>query len=265
MLSHLQGASNRAELRRAHLLQERTETLETELAELRARLVEKEEVIQALNRRLAQALEQERRLQEAQQRLQTLAGDAERAALRTQLTELGRDLEREQRRADAAEQRLAQDRHALAELETWNRQLQEELGTLRTECASLEESLRALLSRACQEEECPHQEEARCTASNLCGRRILYVGGRTGLHAHYRALVEQRNGEFLHHDGGLEDGRRRLPQVLASADAVLCPVDCVSHDACLRLRTLCKRSGKPLVLLRSSGLSSFVRGLQEIA
>ena len=46
---------------------------------------------------------------------------------------------------------------------------------------------------------------------------------------------------------------------------MLCPVDCVSHGACLRAKRFCKRAAKPFVPLRSAGLSSFVGGLRLIA
>ena len=45
----------------------------------------------------------------------------------------------------------------------------------------------------------------------------------------------------------------------------LCPVDCVSHGACLFARKLCKRTAKPFVPLRSAGLSSFVTGIHRVA
>jgi len=46
-------------------------------------------------------------------------------------------------------------------------------------------------------------------------------------------VVERAGGQFVHHDGGLEDGESRLWRALGSADVVICPVDCVSHNACL--------------------------------
>ena len=45
----------------------------------------------------------------------------------------------------------------------------------------------------------------------------------------------------------------------------LCPVDCVSHGACLFARKFCKRTAKPFVPLRSAGLSSFVTGIHRAA
>jgi hypothetical protein len=45
------------------------------------------------------------------------------------------------------------------------------------------------------------------------------------------------------------------------ADIVVCPVDCVSHDACLRVKSMCKQRGKPFLPLRNAGASSFHRAL----
>lgn len=48
------------------------------------------------------------------------------------------------------------------------------------------------------------------------------------------------------------------------ADAVLYPVDCVSHDACLRIKHLCKRTTKRFVPLRTASLACFLDGLREV-
>lgn len=104
-----------------------------------------------------------------------------------------------------------------------------------------------------------------CPGPDICGRRVLYVGGRERQAAHFRALVERHNGQFLHHDGGRSESRARLDAMIRSADAGLCPIDCVSHDACLRVKRICKRAAKRFVLLRSAGLSAFIVGLQEVA
>ena len=48
------------------------------------------------------------------------------------------------------------------------------------------------------------------TTPNLGGRAIAYVGCRRSLVQHYRSLVEQLNGRFIHHDGGVEDNRSAL-------------------------------------------------------
>ena len=83
--------------------------------------------------------------------------------------------------------------------------------------------------------------------------------------AHFRKLVERLNGNFLHHDGGLEDGRKRLPVLLQRADAVICPVDCISHRAVNDIKVLCKREAKPMILLRKASFSAFNAALYSVA
>ena len=98
----------------------------------------------------------------------------------------------------------------------------------------------------------------------LDGRRILYVGGRSNLVPYYRVLVERRGARFFHHDGGLEESLDALTRGLASVDAVVCPVDCVSHAACSKVKKACKRLSKQFVVLRSAGLFSFARAIRSV-
>ena len=94
---------------------------------------------------------------------------------------------------------------------------------------------------------------------------MLYVGGRCNLVRHYRELVERQGCRFHHHDGGREHSIPELYGKLASADVVLCPMDCVSHEACQSVKKACRHCLKRFVPLRSSGLSSLARSLDEIA
>ncbi len=141
-------------------------------------------------------------------------------------------------------------------------QLQMNVDRAERERQALEAHIETLLSdQACQScapaiaEQCPR----------LHGRCILYVGGITRQMPHFRALVERQGGRFVHHDGGLHGGRARLSATMAGADAVICALDRVSHDATLRVKRFCNRYAKPLVMLPSSGLSSFAQGLHEVA
>ena len=109
------------------------------------------------------------------------------------------------------------------------------------------------------------EKSVACTKVDLAGRSILYVGGRNRLCAHFRTLVEQQNGRFIHHDGGREESPQRLDALLSQVDAVLCPMDCVSHDAVHRIKRDCKRYGKYLMLLSQSSLSAFTKGLHEFS
>ncbi len=94
---------------------------------------------------------------------------------------------------------------------------------------------------------------------------MLYVGGRGTLTQHLRACAEKMQGRLIYHDGGLEMSQDKLDGMVSQADAVFCPIDCVSHAACLRLKELCRRTGKPFVPLRSHGVSSFAIAIKSLA
>ena len=56
-----------------------------------------------------------------------------------------------------------------------------------------------------------------------------------------------------------------LATVESAADAVICQAGCISHGAYWKLKDHCKRKGKPCVYLKGAGVSSFVRGISEVA
>uniref|UniRef100_UPI003BA8D3DA DUF2325 domain-containing protein n=1 Tax=Stappia sp. TaxID=1870903 RepID=UPI003BA8D3DA len=95
-------------------------------------------------------------------------------------------------------------------------------------------------------------------------RAVLYVGGMHGHRDRLRGIAEAFNATFVHHDGGVEDAPQRLDSLLPSVDCVFCPVNCVSHDACLRAKKICQKLNKPFVPLRSSGQSAFRKALQSL-
>lgn len=88
---------------------------------------------------------------------------------------------------------------------------------------------------------------------DLAGRRILFVGGRDRNAAYLRQRVEGCNGNFLYHDGGLQESMARLGNLLKRADAVLFPVECISHAALAKVKQVCRRWDIPYVPLRHSG------------
>ena len=96
-------------------------------------------------------------------------------------------------------------------------------------------------------------------------RCILCVGGRTSLLSHYRALADRLGIRLLHHDGGQEEALSRLPEMIASADAVLCPTDCVGHAAYYSLKQQCRRIGKRCLLFKGAGVTSFAFALSRLA
>lgn len=99
----------------------------------------------------------------------------------------------------------------------------------------------------------------------LGGRRILCIGGRPGLIAHYRRLVESNGGCFIHHDGGQEDNEHRIDAIVAGADVVFCQVGYLSHPAYWRIKEACKQRGLPCIFQKSGGITAFSRDLEMIA
>ena len=117
------------------------------------------------------------------------------------------------------------------------------------------------------------QQQARREAENekadpkagLEGRSFLYVGGRDCQVAHLRQIASSYGANLIHHDGGLREAVSRIDNVLPSVDCVFCPIDCISHDACIRVKTGCKKWEKAFVPLRNGSKSSFERALQSMS
>ncbi|MEM7462357.1 MAG: DUF2325 domain-containing protein [Pseudomonadota bacterium] len=99
----------------------------------------------------------------------------------------------------------------------------------------------------------------------LSGMRVLYLGGMDHQIRWMKDYAEELGVKLVHHDGGLHHSVTRIDQVLSSIDCVLCPVNCVSHDACLRAKAGCKKHGKPFLPLRSAGKKTFERALGKLA
>lgn len=100
---------------------------------------------------------------------------------------------------------------------------------------------------------------------DLSGRCILFVGGRKQNIAHLRKIVESNNGSFAHHDGGMEESMNRLYSLFQRADAVLFPIDCISHAAQTEVKRLCRRWEKPYMPIRRHGVSAFSQALQQFS
>ncbi|WJH40562.1 DUF2325 domain-containing protein [Aliirhizobium terrae] len=107
-------------------------------------------------------------------------------------------------------------------------------------------------------------QQARNDREAIDVRSFLYVGGRDCQVAHLRAIATRHGAELIHHDGGLREAVSRIDTVLPSVDCVFCPIDCISHDACLRVKTGCKKFGVAFVPLRNGSKSSLERALQTM-
>lgn len=111
---------------------------------------------------------------------------------------------------------------------------------------------------------CPGAEACDETVRTAIARRILYVGGRSGAIENLRRVAARMGAELMHHDGGEEHALVRIDGMIEGCDAVVCPIDCVSHSACLRAKVLCRKFAKPFVPLRSAGATSFERAVQSL-
>ncbi|PTM92782.1 uncharacterized protein DUF2325 [Mycoplana dimorpha] len=108
-------------------------------------------------------------------------------------------------------------------------------------------------------------EPSRASKAMLAGRSFLYVGGRDCQVVHLRRIASAFGANLIHHDGGLREAVSRIDNVLPSVDCVFCPIDCISHDACLRVKSGCKKWEKAFVPLRNGSKSSFEKALQTLS
>jgi hypothetical protein len=248
MMSHICGSSNRGDARA-----------------ITAARNEKGEIARRLT---AQIAERDRRLREAQE---------ENARLRTRLRPLEPLVaECEKLRCALAQNgfvaELESHRDELAVVRKENAQLRQTVATMELRLerirARLEARRRQWLrdSQVAQSETMDRlevvDEESPESNSDLCGRCLLYVGGRPQTVCQLRNLVARRNGCLLHHDGGLEQSQSRLGELVRQADEVFFPVDCVSHGAMDVVKKLCESNGKPMTPLRTASLTAFLRAIE---
>jgi len=267
MLSHLVGASTRADLSRLAETQAKVDRLESALAERKTVL---RDAVAVWKRR---TMELEREL--AAERARREKAERERLSLRD-LVEASSvaELERERRVLNEQLEKV-QDRLLLSEAES-RRQVciiesnYREESLLRSQLAERDREVEALELALLASQHIKTPCGAACQVPDACpcphlrGKCVLYVGGRSGLKGQYRLLGERFGCEVLHHDGGVEQSPQHLQQLLSRADAVVCPVDCVSHDACAMVKRMCRGSMKPVLFARSSGLSSLASSLTTL-
>ncbi|AEJ02905.1 hypothetical protein Nit79A3_3170 [Nitrosomonas sp. Is79A3] len=109
-----------------------------------------------------------------------------------------------------------------------------------------------------------NQNNSHNSSDYLAERFVLCVGGRIKLYPEYSQLIENSGGSFIAFHGDPGDRLDKLPQLLDKADMIICPVDCVNHDAFLIVKHYCKYSGKPCVLLDRSEVDTFNAGIHML-
>lgn len=232
MLSHVLGGYNRNAI-------QRLATAEKQVAELTrhrdAALSAKLELERAKEKRICELESELCRLRASGPAIASVVVD-------------GRDMVRLKTRLARAEQRVSAERERRRAAEARLEQLQ-----------LLDMDVPAERPNPSAETPAPDQR----SVVDVAGQCVLYVGGRQALVPHIRSAIERRQGRLLHHDGGLEQAPKILETLVTQADMVFCPLDCISHSACLRVKRLCQRLDKPFMVLRTSGASSLVRALRS--
>jgi Uncharacterized protein conserved in bacteria (DUF2325) len=149
----------------------------------------------------------------------------------------------------------------------WPQRVDKLLAAARAHAAERQRHLAALIELDVAERQLaalagPHAAEPPL---DLAGVTLLYVGGRANQIPAFRALIERAGGDFLHHDGGIEQGSALLPGLVARADRIVFPVDCISHLAAATIKRLCRQAGKRYALLRTPSLASLLAAMAQMA
>ena len=241
MLSHLVGAANRADISRLGALEAENaalrEKVERQQAALHAAITARDTTIRQLG---ALAAQQHRAPAEADP-------DDLHAGYRHLVGDLQAQLAAEAARRERIERRLTE---------------QAEAGRRWQDRARLAEAGHAESARALAVLEDRDVPPALRRAA-LPPERVLYVGGHAGCVEQMRDTLQEAGGELLSHDGGRHDHPSLLPGLISRADRVVFPVDCVSHDAALTVKRVCRQLGKRWLPLRSAGLAAFLAALSE--
>ena len=160
--------------------------------------------------------------------------EAEISKLRDKLADTDQRVALHTSRREAAEQRALQEQGAALALRKSHDQTLALLKLVQSECDALE--------RATVDAADSHGAGTRqASLDSVRGKRIVYVGGRPGSNAALKRLVEAAGGDFVVHDGGVEDRKGLLAAALPGADIVVFPVDCVDHDSMNTLKRVCER------------------------
>ena len=240
MLSHMVGASNRADIHKLQMVEESVAKIEERVSRQQRQhiknLAARDATINALRSQLQQT--QLRSLTNAEKEHSEPCNCALIPKLNSNILQLSTKISVKNSTIDQSQDRVRY-------LEALVVDLQDENTSLELACARSDQ----------------FTDEA--SSLNLNGQCLLYVGGRQKTVSRLRNLVEDLNGKFIHHDGGVERSMKELASAVTRADAVVFPVDCISHGAANKVKRLCQQSLKPFITLRTSGIGSLVAGLKK--
>lgn len=164
-----------------------------------------------------------------------------------------------------AHQRIWQLEHTLRDAQLEITRIADERDTALVERRALEMLIDVSLPTTAEPCARPGSDDCAGCSEALGPRCVLYVGGRAALAAQYRQLAGRLGITLIHHDGGLEGSLARLPDMLGSADAVVCPADRVSHAARHQLESHCQRAGKPCLIYPGGGVSGFAVAMAQVS
>jgi len=246
MMSHLSGAAHRGEAREVAEARRAKSEIARRLANVIAERNDELALLRGEIERLGEELRQARAL------------SAECVSLRREIDAL-----RAEERSDETLRELAALRSAHADLREDHARLERRLERSRArEQRSVAAEPTRRIAPLAVASEIAIVAESRESESDLCGRCLLYVGGRPRTVCRLQRLVARRNGSLIHHDGGMEDNRAMLSELVRRADAVFFPVDCVSHRAVGAVKSLCESHGIPYCPLRSASASAFEKAIE---
>jgi len=247
MMSHLQGASGRRKNSQLKKTKARVTELENELAAVRAAEQKRRD------RELARIVSLNQELSELRI---AKAKHGQRSAMATAAQKSSKELVRQRQLAVVQSERVERQAEEIQRLKQDLLDLGEQLEQQQSVNVQLEQAIENLLPCGASSKQCE---------TDLRGRCILYLGGHNHLCQRFRSIVESKQGEFLHHDGGKEQQLNHLQGLLHRADAVFCPTERISHNAMNKARKLCKENpDKPLVFLERPSISAFISGLSKL-
>lgn len=104
---------------------------------------------------------------------------------------------------------------------------------------------------------------------DLAARKVLCLGGKAALYPEYRRVVEASGATLFFYRSDPRPtsptSGHGLPKLLWQVDMVVCPIDCVNHEAYFTAKRYCKYYGKPYVLLDRSDIPTFRKGVATLA
>ena len=242
MLSHLVGASNRADIRALQRLERENTDIQERLSKERRSHQRQMDDKEKINEKCRNTISK------LKVRLERADHNSRATLDKKQSTDITN-----------VENEIALLRHQFSEA-------QKKIDRLYTEKTDLSNTVKALKNEVKIHDLVLEKKDgigSELRPLDLDGSIILYVGGLTSHVSRLRSLITEWNGELIHHDGGLERSLNQLAAAVVRSDVVVFPTDCVSHSAVKIIKRLCRQHAKHYFPLRTSGVASFMLGIQE--